>query len=165
MGSLISTFHIDVRLIIAQLVNFIIVMLVLWFFALKPLIKMMGERTEKIEKSLLQAKEIEVKMTATQAEQAAILKQAKQDAAAVLEAAKASGEDNRQQMLQKTKEEVEKIVVKGKEQLAAEKVKMVGEIKGEIADLVIATTKKVLGSAVTKEVDKKLVNEAIKDLK
>ena len=48
MDSLISTFHIDWHLIVAQLVNFAVVILVLWRFALKPLGKLMDERGQTI---------------------------------------------------------------------------------------------------------------------
>src|SRR3989338_413769 len=59
MESLISTFHISGQAILAQMVNFIIVLVILWNFALKPLMKIMNERTKTIEKSLVSAKEIE----------------------------------------------------------------------------------------------------------
>ena len=56
MDSLISTFHIDWHLIVAQAVNFAIVFAVLYWFALKPLGKLMEERKETIEKGLADAK-------------------------------------------------------------------------------------------------------------
>ena len=63
MGSLIETFHIDVKLIIAQIINFAIVFSVLYWLAFKPLAKVMAERSGKIEKSLLDAKKIEEKLS------------------------------------------------------------------------------------------------------
>ena len=39
MDELVKTFHIDWKLIIAQTVNFTIVLGVLWYFAFKPLMK------------------------------------------------------------------------------------------------------------------------------
>ena len=56
MDSLISTFHIDWHLIVAQLVNFAVVILVLWRFALKPLGKLMDERGQTIAGGLENAK-------------------------------------------------------------------------------------------------------------
>ena len=56
MDSIISTFHIDWKIIIAQAVNFAIVLAVLYFFALKPLNKLMAERAEKIAKRVNDAK-------------------------------------------------------------------------------------------------------------
>ena len=56
MDSIISTFHIDWKIIIAQAVNFGVVFIVLYIFALKPLSKLMAERSEKIKKGIDDAK-------------------------------------------------------------------------------------------------------------
>ncbi len=52
MDSIISTFHIDWKIIIAQAINFVVVFVVLYIFALKPLGKLMAERAEKIKKGI-----------------------------------------------------------------------------------------------------------------
>ena len=56
MDSIISTFHIDWKIIIAQAINFGVVFVVLYIFALKPLSKLMVERSEKIKKGIDDAK-------------------------------------------------------------------------------------------------------------
>ena len=56
MDSIISTFHIDWKIIIAQAINFGVVFVVLYIFALKPLSKLMAERSEKIKKGIDDAK-------------------------------------------------------------------------------------------------------------
>src|ERR1035437_937357 len=56
MDSIISTFHIDWKIIIAQMVNFAVVFVVLYIFALKPLSKLMAERAEKIKGGIDDAK-------------------------------------------------------------------------------------------------------------
>ena len=68
MDELIKTFYIDWKLLIAQLVNFGIVLWVLYKFAIKPLSKTMDARTEEIEKSLEDAKKIEASLAQTETE-------------------------------------------------------------------------------------------------
>ena len=68
MNSIITTFHIDWKIILAQAVNFAIVFAVLYFFALKPLNKLMAERAEKIAKGVNDAKTNAETLTATKAE-------------------------------------------------------------------------------------------------
>ena len=55
MEEIIKTFHIDWKLLIAQAVNFAIVVFALYKFAYKPLLKTMNERTAKIEQGLKDA--------------------------------------------------------------------------------------------------------------
>lgn len=163
MDSLIETFHLDVTAIIAQLVNFAIVFSVLWFFALKPLTKMMRERTNKIEKGLKDAKEIEEKLALTESEKNKVIAEAKKQGLAVLEEASKKAEVERQESIVKTKKEVESIVVKGKEQLAQEKTKIITDAKSEIANMVVSATKKVLGDSLTKDMDEKLTHKIIRE--
>ena len=56
MESIISTFHIDWKIIFAQMFNFGVVFVVLYIFALKPLSKLIAERSEKIETGINDAK-------------------------------------------------------------------------------------------------------------
>ena len=37
MEGLVETFHLDIKLLVAQSINFLVVLAVLYFFALKPL--------------------------------------------------------------------------------------------------------------------------------
>src|SRR3989344_5872281 len=57
MEEFIETFHIDWKLMIAQAVNFLIVLAVFYFLAAKPLRKLMKDRGEEIEGGLNHAKE------------------------------------------------------------------------------------------------------------
>jgi len=132
MISLLEIFHVNLELLVAQVINFLIVMSVLWFLAVKPLIKIMNERTEKIEKSLDHAKEIEEKLEQTNVEREKILTETKKETAVMLEKAMSDVESNKKDILVKTKIEVEKVVTQGKEQLAEEKKKMIENLKGEI---------------------------------
>jgi F-type H+-transporting ATPase subunit b len=165
MDSLISTFHLDLTLIIAQLFNFAVVALVLWFIALKPLIKVMTERTTKIEKSLADAKKIEERLAKTEAEKRQIIDATKKEAANILEETNKKAEASKKEMVEKAKSEIETLISKGKQQIGSEKEKMISEVKAELADLVVAVTQKVLGEAMTKDVDKKVVEDAIRKIK
>ncbi|MCX6742714.1 MAG: F0F1 ATP synthase subunit B [Candidatus Parcubacteria bacterium] len=165
MESLISTFHLDLKLIIAQLVNFLIVAGILWFFALKPIMKIMKERTEKIEKGLKDAKSFEEKLAQAERDRLKTLSVAKKEAEILLEKASQEADANKKQMMSQAKGEIEKLVVGGKTQLASEKEKMVSEVKAEIGDLVVEATKKVLNTELDKKIDNKIIKEAIKEIK
>ena len=58
-AGILGNLGLDPGLFIAQLVNFLVVLLVLWRFAYRPLLKLLSERTEKIEGGLKMAKEME----------------------------------------------------------------------------------------------------------
>ena len=144
MESIISTFHIDWKIIIAQAINFGVVFVVLYIFALKPLSKLMAERSEKIAKGYDDAKTNATLLEKTQAEYDAALAKAKAQANTIFQEGKKEAEAKRVAMLEDAKKEVSMVIENGKKTLEAEKVKMVGEAKKEIVELAMQATQKLL---------------------
>lgn len=164
MDSLISTFHLDWKLMIAQAINFLIVILVLYFFALKPLKKLMDERGAMIAGGLENAEKQKELLANAQTEYEAMIAKANSDAAAKMKEAKNDAEAKTAQMMEKAQADVAAAITAGKIQLEAEKATMMQEAKKELTALVVSATEKVLGGVVTEKIDAKIVEESIKQL-
>jgi len=162
MDSLISTFHIDLNLFIAQLVNFAIVFSVLYFFAFKPLVKVMGERTEKIDKSLKDADEIEKRLSLTEKEQTEIINAAKKQANLIVEEADKRGEVRREEMIAKAKEDIGQLMNAQRATIDRDKAETLKQIKAEVAELVVMTVEKVLNEKMDSEKDKQIIKDLVK---
>ncbi|MFA6000027.1 MAG: F0F1 ATP synthase subunit B [Candidatus Paceibacterota bacterium] len=159
MESIISTFHIDWKIIIAQAVNFAIVFGVLYFYALKPLGKLMDERSEKIARGITDAKmNAETLMKTKEAHEETLVK-ARAEAQVIFQTAKKEAEVKKAEMLEKTKAEVAVLIDSGKKTLEAEKNKMVEEARGEIVALAMAATEKLLNTKIDKDFNNKTVKE------
>ncbi len=146
MDSIIETFHIDLKVIIAQAVNFGIVFVVLYVFALKPLAKLMKERTETIEKGLHDAKKNEEILSETTAQYEKAIADAKVEANRIFQETKKEAEAKKSEMLEEAKTQVANLIADGKKTLEAEKAKMVADAKKEIVNLTMLATEKVVGS-------------------
>jgi len=157
MESLVSTFHLDLKLFIAQLINFGIVFAVLYWFALKPLFKIMALRTKKIEQGLRDAKESADKLDQSKAEHEAIIKAARQEAVAVIDQAVKNAELRREEMLNKAKEEIGLVINQERAKMQQEKSEVLKEIKSEVAELVIASIAKILPQKLSAEDEKDLI--------
>lgn len=144
MESIINTFHIDWMIIVAQAINFAIVFAVLYFFAFKPLNKLMAERSDKIAKGVNDAKTNAEMLAATKAEYDKALNKARGEAQEILQEGRKNADRKRAEMLEVAKTDVEKLVANGKKTLEAEKIKMVEEAKKEIVSLAVEATKKLL---------------------
>ncbi len=146
MDSIISTFHIDWKIIIAQAINFAVVFVVLYIYALKPLSKLMSERSDKISKGMDDAKKNEETLKATQVEYDAILMKARAEANKIFQDGKKEAEAKRSAMLEDAKKEVTVIIENGKKSLEAEKGKVMEDAKKEIVALAMAATEKIISS-------------------
>ena len=164
MDSLISTFHIDWHIIAAQLVNFIVVFVVLYVFALKPLKKLMDERGATISGGLDNAKKQEELLKAQQEQYDATLAKARAEAQNLMKEVKNDAEAKRAQILASAQDESKAIFENGKKQLDAEKTKMLDDAKKELVSLVVSATEKVLGNNVTEKIGANLVEDSIKKI-
>ena len=162
MDSLIETFHIDVKILISQIINFAIVFAVLYYFALKPLLKNMNERSKKIEKSLSDAERIEEALKKAEEERKEILSRAKKEAGVIVEQAAMHAEVKKNEMLERAKEEIGQVINKEKEKIRTEKEQVLKELKAEVTSLVIAVTEKVLGEKVDDKIDQNLIKKMVR---
>ena len=165
MEQLVSTFHIDWKIIIAQAVNFGIVFFVLYRFAIKPLAKMMQERGDKIEQGLKDAKQNSELLVNTEKDYQEKLAEARKEGANLIASMKKEVEKERGLLMDKAHAEVAQTLKAGKEALEAEKSKLMESARKEIAELVIATTEKVLSKGITPDIDKKIIETSIGELK
>ena len=165
MESLIDSFHINIGILIAQAVNFGVVFIVLYLFALKPLAKLMRERTSKIEKGLTDAKDNAEKLAKTQEEYKKTIVEARKEAQELVVQAKKDAEVKRAEMIEKAKSEVGALLETGKKQLVSEKDKMIGEARKEISSVIIEAMRKIAGEVVSDKVDEKLVEKSLVELR
>lgn len=162
MEALVKTFHIDAGLLLAQLVNFIIVLLVLYKFAYKPILKVLNDRTDKIEKGIKDAENAEVRLTEMEKKEKEVLLKAKEEAQKIIQQAEKTAITNVEELEIKAKKQSEKTLEEAKKQIEQEKNKAVKEAKSEIAELVMSATEKIIGEKMDSTKDKELIEKAIK---
>ena len=162
MNQLIQTFHIEANLLLAQLVNFVIVLLVLYKFAYKPILKGLNERTDKIEKGLKDADAAAKKLEKVAEDEKEILASAKKEAQEIVKKSEEISKTNRETAVALTKEASEKILENAKKQIEQEKEKMMSEIKNEVAELVALAAGKVIGEKIDSAKDRELIEKSIK---
>jgi F-type H+-transporting ATPase subunit b len=125
----------------------------------------MSDRTDKIEKSLKDAEKIAANLKNSEEEKQQIIRAARVAAEQVIGEAKKIAEDERKAGVEKAKTEVRKIVDESKAQILSEKAKMLSEVKGQVAELVILASAKVLEKVTDKKIDAELVKETLKEIK
>ena len=149
MQELISTFHIDWKLMIAQVVNFGLVFAALYLIAAKPLSKLIKERTEEIEGGLENAKKAEKEVANANIKKDEIIREAKNDAKKIIVGSQADGKEIIKEAKDVATEEKDAILKQAR--VDAEKVKQEQEmqVRKEAATLVTEGVKKMMEGYVT----------------
>ena len=164
MESIISTFHIDWKIIVAQAINFSVVFIVFYIYALKPLSKLMDERADKIAKGVEDAKANEALLKDTSLKYKEVLNNARNEASKIFAENKKEVEQKKALMLEDAKNQVTSMIESGKKALENEKVKMVGEARKEIVSLTMVATEKLIG-AQSQSQGKSFNDEALEELR
>lgn len=159
MDSFIETFHIDWKIIIAQAINFVVVLFILNFLLIKPLRKTMKEREEKITGGLNDADKNAKLLEKTKKEYDSIILNAKSEANTIFQEGKREAMTKKTEMLENAQKEVELMIQNGKKTLESEKIKMVEEAKQEIVSLVVSATEKLLASENNDKFNQKTINQ------
>lgn len=165
MAELFEKLGIDWKLLIANTATFFIVLWVLRKFAFKPLMDVMDKRQKAIGDGLDAAKQSQAELKSIQDEKLRVMEQAKTEALQLLQATQADAGKLRQQMIDQAQADAQAITSKTQAELARQKQQMLAEAKGELADLVVAATTKVVGEQLDAKLSKKLAEQAIAEVK
>ncbi len=161
MDTIIDSFHIDLKLLIAQIINFAIVFSVLFYFVIKPLMKVMDDRSKKIENSLKQSEEIKNKLAKIENDYEAEIKRARKEASIIVKEARELAEKKKNEMVFKAKEEIGSIINKEKEGIREQKEKTMKELKREVVDIVLMSLEKILEKRIDSREDKELIKKIV----
>lgn len=159
---LIEKLGIDWKLLIAQIVNFLILFFVLTKFAFKPLIKMLDERSRHIEQSLEEAEKIKTMHLEATAQKEAIILEARHSAKDIISESKKQAEEVQQKLTTEAQNEVAKMLESGRLSLAVMKEKMSQELQKEVGELVVEATRKVMLGIVDQKVNREYVNRILR---
>ena len=160
-----ASLGINGTLFVFQLINFAIVVIVLWFLILKPLTKKMSERQKMIEDSIENAKKIETNLGMSERKYQERIDQAKADANIFIEKAQLEAVVVAEAMKEKTKKEIEQLVEQARKNIKTERDESIGELKAQAVNLIISAAEKILYTKLDIKNDDKIIEEAVESLK
>jgi F-type H+-transporting ATPase subunit b len=159
-----TRFGVDWQHFTAQCISFAIVAFLLHRYAYKPILTVLAERKQRIAESLDNAENIKQDLANTQVKTRELMVQAGQEAAKLIEEARAAAAKVEERETQKAIATAQGIVEKARQSMEAEHARMLAELRREVGRLVVATTAKVTGKVLTSEDQKRLAEETNKEL-
>ena len=151
--------------LLAQLLNLVILFVALYKFVFKRFLTMLDERSARIKKGLEDA-EIAGKRAA-EAEEVyqERIEQAERDRRAILAKAAQEAEKLKEDILAKAGDEARQIIVKEREDFEAQRERAAAELRGQMTDLVIMATRKVVEQTTMGEAtQRRLIGEFLAEV-
>lgn len=144
MDALLEAFGIDWKLLIAQGINFALVLLVLWHFLYKPVMKTLDERAKKIAQGVEDAEKAKSMREGADAEAAGIVAKADVEAGELLASARESAGAERARLVKDAEARAAAIAADAEARAKEASAKALRESEKEIARLATLAAAKVL---------------------
>ncbi|OGE86176.1 MAG: ATP synthase F0 subunit B [Candidatus Doudnabacteria bacterium RIFCSPHIGHO2_02_FULL_46_11] len=157
----IGTLGLNLKLFVAQLVNFGVVLFVLWRWVLTPVAKRLQERTDRIEKSLQNATALDAEKEKFEIWKKEEMGKVRSLASGIVAESKSQAEKVKVEVLARAKNEQEELLKRAEQQIASEKDKMLREAKEQLASLVVSSVEKVLREKIDDKTDQELIRKAL----
>lgn len=162
---LLKALGIDWKILIAQFLNFAVLVFVLYRFGYRPIFGFLEERNKKIQKGIEDAEEARKKLEETEKREKEVLIKAKKEAQSLIKKAQETAKIVQAKLEEKAGQEAEKILESAKKKIEEERKVIFQEVKKDMADLVVESLKKVAKGTVdekgSREMTQKILNEEV----
>lgn len=150
--------------ILAQMLNFFILVWILARFAFKPLVSMMQERRDRIAKDLADAQNACQEAEQFKADYAAQIANARQEAQQIVEKAVQQAEATTREQLAAAREQIEHEKERARQDIVNERDRAMNNLRNEVISLSVAMATKVVAKDMDSETNTKLIEDAIAKL-
>jgi F-type H+-transporting ATPase subunit b len=155
--------QINVLWIIVSAINFVVFLSLVYVIGLKPVSKMLRDRSERIEQGLRDAEQARKDRESAEAEHQAALAEARREANEILTRAQKVAQDTREADLRATREEIERLRQGATDEIEAEKQRAMADLRSQVAALALEAAGKVVGESMTDDRQHRLVEEFLRE--
>ena len=154
---------INLPLLIAFIINFVILFGLLGLFLYKPVMKMLDQRSKRIKESMEQAEATKEEYGRAAEEVKKLISKARDDGQALVNQATQTGERLREEAREVARKEAQVIVDRTRAELEEERDRIIDDLRREFVDISISAAEKVIKETLDKERHRKLIEEALEE--
>lgn len=155
---------IDFKLLIAQIINFLVLLYLLKIFLYKPLLKNLKERAEKAKKIEEGERALQRKKEEMKKREEEIIQKTKEKASQIIEESKEISKEEKERILERTEKEVREILKQARERAEKEVERIKEKEREKILEKTKEIVEKVLPRFFTKELHLRFIEKTIEKL-
>ena len=145
--------------LLAQIVNFLIIALLLWFLIWKPMVRALEARRERIARGLEDARAAEQKLANAERDAQKLIDQRRTEANKLVEEARANAEAQVKALLEEARHEAEAIRTRARQEATEERDAMLEGVRTQVAQIAIAAAERVIGQSLDEKKAQGIVAE------
>lgn len=147
--------------LIAQLINFGLLLIILRLFLYPPLMRVLDERKRRIQEGLERAEQAAEQAQASEGEARRIMEEAREEARTTVARSQETAQRLREELVQRARADAEQIVTGAREEIQRERDQVIELLRGEFADLTIRAAERVIGQSLDRDAHQRLIDEVI----
>lgn len=144
MDQLFAAFGIDWKVLLAQSVNFGVLLVGLTYFLYKPILKLLKERQETIAKGVQDAEDAAKKVKEIDASRAETIQKAEREAEEIVGRGVSEGKTERAQIVERAQSQSDSILSDARQQADEIKRQALAQSEKEIAKTAVLAAEKIL---------------------
>jgi len=164
MGGLASL-GINMPVLLAQIINFVILFGLLYLVAYKPIMRMLDERSRKIKESMERTEYIKQQAERAEEEAAKRIEAAAKEGQEAITRALRTGEEIRQGAQQQARQEAEALIARARAEIQRERDEAIDELRKEFADITIMAAEKVIDRTLDKKAHRQIIDKVLEESK
>ena len=151
----------NLPVLLAQIVNFVILFVLMYLVAYKPILRMLDKRSQAVEESMKQTEYIKEQVAHAEEESKKRIEAASKEGQEVIARATRNGEEVRQKAQQDAQKDAETLITRAKTEIGRERDDAIGDLRREFADLTILAAEKVIQKSLDKESHRQLIDKTL----
>lgn len=151
-------------LLVAQIVNFFIIMVLLKKYLYKPILSLLEKRRKEIAEGVALSSKMKEEEEKLRIKEEAAMGKAREEAMAIIESAKKQAKDVEKELIAKAHEQASAIVVRAKEEAGEFKKEAQVSLRREAVELAVRMAQRLLASVMTAKAQHAVINAHMKDL-
>lgn len=155
---------IEPKLLLAQVVNFLIIVAVLNVLLYKPILSMLEKRKKEIEEGLEYTEKMRRENEVIEQKKAKIIAESRTEGQEIIREAQKHAKVEEKQILEEARIAAEDIIEKGKLTAQREKESMLKDVRKNAVDLAILISKRLLSESVSPDLQHKILAKHIKQI-
>ncbi len=157
----ITDIGINVPVLVAQIVNFTVLLIVLRLVAYKPILRMLDERSRRIREGLAAAEESKEQATEANRTAQEQIDRARQEGQSIIAQAQQVSVRLQEESRAQATAQAEAILERALNEIALERDGAIAELRREFADLTIAAAEKVIQQSLDRSAHQRLIEQTL----
>jgi F-type H+-transporting ATPase subunit b len=158
-----SSLGINLPGLIAQLVNFALLLVLLYLLLYKRVIRYLDERSNRIRESMERAEQIKEQAARTDEQVQARLEAGRREGEQLIAQASQMGERIKEEAREAARKETELQLARAREQMDVERQRGLDELRREFAGLAIMAAERVIKERLDPETHRRLIEEVLEE--